>query len=121
MKVCQAESGHVTRIVCPYHQWSYARSGELMACGGMDMDGDLDRHDFGLHRVLTHEVGALIFVCLGEDPTPFEDAAQAPYSTKREYNVIRYTEWYLHAIARPEHPEGSVARRICASRFPPAR
>jgi len=52
MKVCQAQSGHATRIVCPYHQWSYARSGELVACGGMDMDGDLDRRDFGLHRVL---------------------------------------------------------------------
>jgi Rieske 2Fe-2S family protein len=24
-----------------------------------------------------------------------------PYSTKREYNVIRYTDWYLHQIARP--------------------
>ena len=24
-----------------------------------------------------------------------------PYSSKREYNVIRYTEWYLHEIARP--------------------
>ena len=23
-----------------------------------------------------------------------------PYSTRREYNVIRYTEWYLDAIAR---------------------
>jgi Rieske 2Fe-2S family protein len=24
-----------------------------------------------------------------------------PYSTKREYNVIRYTDWYLHQIATP--------------------
>jgi glycine betaine catabolism A len=24
-----------------------------------------------------------------------------PYSTKREYNVIRYTEWYLQEIAKP--------------------
>jgi Rieske 2Fe-2S family protein len=24
-----------------------------------------------------------------------------PYSTKREYNVIRYTEWYLHEVAKP--------------------
>jgi len=24
-----------------------------------------------------------------------------PYSTKHEYNVIRYTEWYLHEIAKP--------------------
>jgi phenylpropionate dioxygenase-like ring-hydroxylating dioxygenase large terminal subunit len=30
----------------PYHQWSYARDGKLVACGGMDKDGDLDRRDF---------------------------------------------------------------------------
>ena len=24
-----------------------------------------------------------------------------PYSSKREYNVIRYTDWYLHQIATP--------------------
>jgi len=24
-----------------------------------------------------------------------------PYSTKREYNVIRYTDWYLRQIATP--------------------
>jgi glycine betaine monooxygenase A len=77
MKVCQAESGHVTRLVCPYHQWSYALNGELMACGGMDKDGDLDRRDFGLHRVHVREVGGLVFVCLAPDPIPFEGAAQA--------------------------------------------
>jgi len=77
MKVCQVESGHVARLVCPYHQWSYARNGELVACGGMDKDGDLDRSRFGLHRVHVREVGGLIFVCLAPDPTPFEGAAQA--------------------------------------------
>jgi len=77
MKVCQVESGHVARLVCPYHQWSYARNGELVACGGMDRDGDLDRRDFGLHRVHVREVGGLIFVCLAREPIPFEGAAQA--------------------------------------------
>src|SRR5215813_3267686 len=77
MKVCQAESGHVTRIVCPYHQWSYARDGELAACSGMDRDGDLDRRDFGLHRVHVREVGGLIFVCLADVPPAFEGAADA--------------------------------------------
>ena len=77
MKVCQAAAGHVTRIVCPYHQWSYARNGELVACGGMDTDGDLDRRDFGLHRVHVREVGGLIFVCLAPDAIPFEGAARA--------------------------------------------
>jgi Rieske 2Fe-2S family protein len=77
MKVCQAESGHVGRIVCPYHQWSYTRNGELAACGGMDAEGDLDRRDFGLHRVHVHEVGGLIFVSLAQDPIPFEEAERS--------------------------------------------
>jgi glycine betaine catabolism A len=77
MKLCQVEAGHVTRLVCPYHQWSYARNGELVACGGMDKDGDLDRRDFGLHPVHVREVGGLVFVCLAPDPIPFEGAAQA--------------------------------------------
>ena len=77
MKVCQAESGHVTRIVCPYHQWSYGRDGELVACGGMDREGDLDRRDFGLHRVHVREVGGLIFVCLAPEPMPFAEAERS--------------------------------------------
>jgi glycine betaine catabolism A len=77
MKVCQAESGHVTRIVCPYHQWSYARDGQLVACGGMDKEGDLDRRDYGLHRAHAREVGGLIFVCLADDPPAFDGAAEA--------------------------------------------
>src|SRR5215831_4758624 len=77
MKVCPAESGHVTRIVCPYHQWSYARDGALAACGGMDKDGDLDPRDFGLHQVHVREVGGLIFVCLADVPPVFEGAAEA--------------------------------------------
>jgi Rieske 2Fe-2S family protein len=77
MKVCQAESGHVGRIVCPYHQWSYTRNGELAACGGMDTEGDLDRRDFGLHRVHAREVGGLIFVSLAQDPIPFEEAERS--------------------------------------------
>jgi glycine betaine catabolism A len=75
MRVCQEDAGHVTRIVCPYHQWSYGRDGALMACGGMDKDGDLERRDYGLHRAHVREVGGLIFVCLGPEPQPFERAA----------------------------------------------
>jgi Rieske 2Fe-2S family protein len=77
MRVCQAEAGHVGRIVCPYHQWSYARSGELVACGGMDKDDDLDPTRFGLHRAHVREVAGLIFVCLAVDPAPFDEAERA--------------------------------------------
>ena len=77
MRVCQRESGHVGRIVCPYHQWTYARSGELVACGGMDKDGDLDRREFGLHKAHAHEVAGLIFICLADDPVPFDEAERS--------------------------------------------
>src|ERR1700730_11110355 len=76
-RLCQAASGHVGRIVCPYHQWTYARNGELLACGGMDRDGDLDRSEIGLHPAHVREVGGLIFVCLAEDAIAFEEAGQS--------------------------------------------
>ncbi len=89
MKVCPAESGHVARIVCPYHQWSYARNGELAACGGMDRDGDLDRRDFGLHRAHVREVGGLVFVCLAGAPPPFEAAEEALGALLRPQGLAR--------------------------------
>jgi len=77
MRVCHAESGNLTRIVCPYHQWTYARNGELLACGGMDRDGEVEKAAFGLHRVHVREVEGLIFVNLAADPIPFDAAARA--------------------------------------------
>lgn len=78
MRVCQEEAGHVgARIVCPYHQWTYARNGELLACGGMDREGEVDRGAFGLHRVHVREVEGLIFVNLAADPIPFDGAEGA--------------------------------------------
>ncbi len=77
MKVCQADAGYVGRIVCPYHQWAYGRDGALLACGGMDKDGDVDPSRFGLHRAHVRAVGGLIFVCLAETATPFAPAEQS--------------------------------------------
>ena len=41
--------GHVRRLVCPYHQWTYGRDGALLACRGMQED--LDRSQLGLQPV----------------------------------------------------------------------
>src|SRR5206468_12072077 len=78
MKLCAAASGHVARLVCPYHQWSYSRHGTLLTCGGMDADGDLDRRDFNLRGVHAREVGGLHFVCLADDPIPLDGPGPAP-------------------------------------------
>jgi Rieske 2Fe-2S family protein len=70
--ICTESSGHVTRLVCPYHQWTYALDGTLLACRGMDED--LDKAEFALHRIHAREVEGLIFISLAEKPAPFETA-----------------------------------------------
>jgi Rieske 2Fe-2S family protein len=73
-QICSAACGHVTRLVCPYHQWTYDLDGALLACRGMP--ADLDKADFGLHRLHAREVEGLIFVSLAERPIPFEPASR---------------------------------------------
>lgn len=70
--ICDQSSGHVGRLVCPYHQWTYARDGELMSCRGMQPD--LDKRSLGLVGAAVREVAGMIYICLADDPPPFDDA-----------------------------------------------
>jgi len=72
--ICGSPSGHVRRLVCPYHQWTYALDGQLLACRGMQED--LDKSQFALHRVAAHEVEGFIFISLAATPAPFEPARE---------------------------------------------
>ncbi len=72
--LCTESAGHVARLVCPYHQWTYGRDGKLVACRGMP--NELDKSQFGLKEVQTREVEGLIYLSLAEKPTPFEPAQQ---------------------------------------------
>ncbi len=73
--ICTEPSGHITRLVCPYHQWTYGLDGKLLACRGMGED--LEKAQFGLHPVQVREVEGLIFITLAQNPAPFEPASQA--------------------------------------------
>ena len=70
--ICTESAGHVTRLVCPYHQWAYDLDGRLLACRGMQED--LDKSQFGLRRLHVREVAGLIFISLAKTPLPFETA-----------------------------------------------
>ncbi|MBX7168216.1 MAG: aromatic ring-hydroxylating dioxygenase subunit alpha [Pirellulales bacterium] len=71
--VCVEEHGHVGRLVCPYHQWTYGRQGELLSCRGMH---EIDRAEYGLRTVHLAEVAGLVFVSLADTPPDFAPARQ---------------------------------------------
>lgn len=71
--LCAEPCGHVSKLVCPYHQWAYDYDGRLLAWRGMQPD--LDKADFPLARVALREVGGLIFINLSGDPSSFDAAA----------------------------------------------
>jgi Rieske 2Fe-2S family protein len=68
--ICEQEHGHAPRLVCPYHRWTYALDGSLLAAP--TMPADLDRRALGLKRAHVAEFDGLIFVSLAEQPEPID-------------------------------------------------
>ncbi len=60
-------------IVCPYHQWSFALDGRLVATTSHAEASDFDRADYPLLEVSLREFRGGVFVSLSDDPPAFED------------------------------------------------
>lgn len=70
-RVCSAASGTVSRLVCPYHQWTYRLDGTLL--GARDMPADFARQHSGLKPVQCVAFGGYVWVCLNEEPPDLEE------------------------------------------------
>jgi len=65
-RLCSEHKGTVGNLVCPYHQWTYNLSGELLFAEHM---GDqFDRSQHNLKSVHVENLAGLIFICLAEVP-----------------------------------------------------
>ncbi|ECI7719649.1 Rieske (2Fe-2S) protein, partial [Salmonella enterica subsp. enterica] len=56
----------ISKLVCPYHQWTYELTGELIHAPHMGMDFDKTCHS--LKPVNFRSIGGLIYVCLSDNP-----------------------------------------------------
>ncbi|QDT74153.1 aromatic ring-hydroxylating oxygenase subunit alpha [Lacipirellula limnantheis] len=73
--MCSESQGRVGRLVCPYHQWAYARDGALVSCRGMH--DEIDKSQLGLLKAHCRELEGMIFVSLADEPLDFDVAAEA--------------------------------------------
>lgn len=103
-RLCQKESGNTTRLVCPYHQWTYDLSGNLLAT--RYMGDDFLNEDFPLKKVHLENIEGLMYICLAETPPDIEHfkksitpyiAPHKPFKTKVafESTMIEDANWKL--------------------------
>ncbi|MGB3899644.1 MAG: aromatic ring-hydroxylating dioxygenase subunit alpha [Mesorhizobium sp.] len=69
--ICTRERGKATRLVCPYHSWTYAHDGTLI--GAPMMGEEFDKASHGLKPAHAGEFDGLIFVNLSDTPSPFHE------------------------------------------------
>ena len=62
-----SEAVCASRLVCPYHAWTYQMDGKLIALPRPETFPDLDKGEYGLRRLPTREAGGLIWFAPDEN------------------------------------------------------
>jgi len=73
--LCTKEHGRATRLLCPFHAWSYDTTGRLRSAP--NMSEGFDRSGHGLRRIHAREVFGFVYVSLAEHPPDLEPGIQA--------------------------------------------
>jgi phenylpropionate dioxygenase-like ring-hydroxylating dioxygenase large terminal subunit len=132
--ICTKPQGHVARLTCGYHAWSYGLDGALLAA--RLMPADFSKQDNGLHRCHLKVLHGFIFINLSDeapedfaatfgDLAPYLDfhgfadakiAHSESYPTTANWKLIveNFVECYHCAPAHPEFcsmhpPEALIA------------
>jgi Rieske 2Fe-2S family protein len=103
-QLCTEPSGEIKRnLQCPYHAWTYGLDGRLVAAPNLTKMPDVDRVEYGLHKVHLREWLGYAWVSLADEPPSFEDDVQGSV-------VERLGD--LASIERYETEDLEVGKRI---------
>ncbi|MFM2346509.1 MAG: hypothetical protein RL654_1262 [Pseudomonadota bacterium] len=104
-RLMKAGPAIVSKVVCPYHQWTYETSGELIHAPHMGQG--FDKSCKSLKSIAVRSVGGLLYVCLSDDPPAdiafLQDVMEerlAPYGIRdakvaHQTDVIEQGNWKL--------------------------
>ncbi|MFY7838110.1 MAG: aromatic ring-hydroxylating oxygenase subunit alpha [Novosphingobium sp.] len=95
-RICGTATGNAPRLTCPYHYWSFNLDGRLLAA--RDMPEGFDKSAHGLRPVALENAGGLLFVCLSENPPPFDRAGQDIAEQIGIYNLDKLKVAYVEEL-----------------------
>ena len=141
-RLCEARSGHVAVIQCPYHAWTYALDGKLVGAPHMDEVPDFAKAEYALHPVPLALWEGFIFVNLAQTTKPLAEvfaplegkfthwnlpqlrsAKRIEYDVRANWKVIfeNYSECYhcpgVHPMLSRVSPYDSAENDLCEGPF----
>ncbi len=99
-RLCEAKTGQLSAIQCPYHAWTYGLDGRLIGAPHMDEVSGFDKANYSLHAVNLAVWEGFIFVNLAESPTPHEEVF-APL-------VGKFSHWNMSILRTAKRIEYDV-------------
>ncbi|MGV8985127.1 MAG: aromatic ring-hydroxylating oxygenase subunit alpha [Cypionkella sp.] len=88
-------SGHAQRLVCPYHHWSYDRSGALAAAPKMEAHHGFDQSTCRLPEFTCEEWHGFLFTNLSRNPAPLGSRLQGLEALIQNYHMEDMTTRYV--------------------------
>ena len=83
--ICLSDAGHVTKFICPYHQWVYDKDGTLL--NARMMPDDFCKDPYNLHAAHVQVVEGLIFISLAEEPPGFSSIQKSLSPYLKPYKI----------------------------------
>ncbi len=99
-RLCEAMSGHLAAIQCPYHAWTYALDGRLVGAPRMEDAAGFDKANYSLGTVALEVWEGFIFLSLARAPASLDEVF-APLRGK-------FTPWNLTSLRSAQRLEYDV-------------
>ena len=83
-------AGHVSRISCPYHSWTYDLDGHLIGAPFMDKTPGFDVANHKLNELACETWEGFIYVSLDSNPTPIDKRLSALTDLVADFRMADY-------------------------------